>query len=246
MGEQEQLYDSLNKALKSSLTVIKYAIYPITVILFIILAIGIWWGVDLKSAKQDIDNIKAELNLKAKDVELSSKNLELSSKDLDYKAKESFRNLDKQFRTLETDFDRVNREYQKLQARYSEALLKNDELFKALKADSRKLEDFSNEIKKSISKYSADIEWAQKGVEQRKKDIELVLQKRNEQLEAVQQSIVLLTEYLLLVQAGRSTFPDPNLQREIDILNQMFVVLIPDSKQRNIMIQRILESINKK
>ena len=55
--------------------------------------------------------------------------------------------------------------------------------------------------------------------------------------------MVLLSEYLILVNTGRNKFPDPNAQREIDMFNQMLITLIPDMNERNTVIKRINDSI---
>jgi len=136
----------------------------------------------------------------------------------------------------------MNSDFQNLKTRYEEALGQNEKLYNELKADNVSLSDFSDTIKKTMTEYTDEIAYARKGVEQRKKDIESILKKRNEQLDAVGQTIVILAEYLVLVQEGRNKFPDPNAKREFDLLNKMIYTLVPDTKERNAIIKRINES----
>lgn len=239
MSDQEQLFDTINKALKSHFWVIKYAVYPISALLGIALLLGIWWGVDLKSAKGEVEHIRADMAFKAREIEILSR-------ELDFQAKERFRILSEQFKSIETDFGRIGGEYQRLQSKYNEALSKNDNLFKALQADNRSLSDFSEGIRQSVSKYTGEIELAKQGAEQRKKEADFLVQQTNAKLTSVQTSIVLLAEYLVLVQSGRSTFPDPNTNREISLLNEMLRTLIPNDAERNNIIQRINQATQKK
>ncbi len=235
MTDQEHLFDTLNKALKSHFWVIKYAVYPVSALLGIALILGIWWGMDLKSARSDVEQIRTDMALKAREIEISSRELDLQAKD-------RFRSLSEQFKSMEADFARIGGEYQRLQTRYNEALSKNQVLFSALQADNRSLSDFSEGIKKSVSKYTTEIELAKQGAEQRKKDAEFLVQQTSQKLGSVQTSIVLLTEYLVLVQNGRSTFPDPNINREISLLNEILRTLVPNDLERNAIIQRINKS----
>ncbi len=72
------------------------------------------------------------------------------------------------------------------------------------------------------------------------------MKERNEQLDAVKNSIVILAEYLLLVQKGTGIWSgDPNAQREIELLDQMLITLIPEKDERTEIINRLQKSIMK-
>ncbi len=233
----ENLYDSLTKGFQSILWVIKIAVYPTTLILVIILGFGLWWGVDIRNSKLEISSAKNEIENIRKSLSLKSREIEISSKEIESDTKKRFEELADQYTRFESEFMQMNSNFQ-------EALDQNEKLFNKLKADNRSLSDFSDTIKKTITKYTDEIEYARKGVEQRKKDIESILKKRNEQLDAVSQTMVLLTEYLVLVQAGRNRFPDPNAKREFSLINEMIYTLVPDANERNAIIKRINESTN--
>ena len=49
--KNEELYDSLQKAVTNSAWVIKWLIYPITVVFALLTGVGIWYGVSISSAK---------------------------------------------------------------------------------------------------------------------------------------------------------------------------------------------------
>lgn len=238
----ENLYDSLIKAFESTLSVIKYAVYPATFILALILGLSVWSGLDIKNSKSEISSTKNDIENIHKSLFLKSREIEISSKEIEYKTKEKFEDLAAQFAGYKSDFKQMNSDFQNLKIRYEEALGQNEKLYKELKANNASLSDFSDTIKKSMTDYTDEIAYARKGVEQRKKDIESILKKRNEQLDAVGQTIVILAEYLVLVQEGRNKFPDPNAKREFELLNEMIYTLVPDTNERNAIIKRINES----
>lgn len=240
----ENLYDSITKAFQSTFWVIKYAVYPATILLAIILSLSVWWGLDIKNSKSEISSTKNDIENIHKSLSLKSREIEISSKEIEANTKKRFEELAAQFTRFESDFEQMNSDFQNLSSRYEDALDQNEKLFKELKADNKSLSDFSDTIKETITKYTDEIAYARKGVEQRKKDIESILKKRNEQLDAVRQTIVLLTEYLVLVQAGRGKFPDPNKKRELSLINEMIYTLVPDANERNAIIKRINESTN--
>ena len=245
-NKSEKVYDSLNKAFNSSFSFIKYALYPVGILLSIILIIGIWWGIDIKNSKNDIENSKHEINNIQSNLELEAQKIELSSREFQIKAKDSYDSLATQFKDFKSQFKQIDSEFSILKKKYESAIDQNDKLFNQLKSDNRSLSDFSESIRKSISTYTYEIKYAQKGIDQRKKDIETILTKRNEELERVQKTIVLLAEYLVLVQMGRNQFPDPNTEREIKLINQMLYTLVPDQNQRNEIIKKLNEIANPK
>lgn len=244
MFETEKLYESLIKSFQSTILMIKYAIYPTTIVLALILGFSVWWGLDIRNSKSEISATKNEIDNIHKSLSLKKREIEISSKEIEFTTKERFEGLATQFTKFESDFKQMNIDFQNLRSQYEVALNQNKELFKELKADNTSLSDFSDTIKKTITNYTDEISYARKGVEQRKKDIESILKKRNEQLDAVRQTIILLTEYLALVQAGRNVFPDPNAKREINLINEMIYTLVPDVNKRNAIIKRINESTN--
>lgn len=241
----EKLYDSLTKAFESTIYIIKHAVYPTAALLTIIIGFSIWWGIDIRnskseilSTKNEIDNIHKSLSLKAREIVISSREIESDTK-IRYDA------LAAQFTQFESNFKQMNTVFKDLRNRYEKALSKNELLFKELKADNKSLTEFSDTIKSTIAKHTNEIAYARKGIEQRKKDIESILKKRNEQLDAASQTLVYLTEYLVLVQTGRNKTPDPNKKREINLINKMIYTLVPDKNQRNRIIKRIHESTNR-
>lgn len=238
----EELYDSLTKAFQSTVRLIKYAVYPAAIFLVLILSFSVWWGLDIKNSKSEISSTKQDIERIHKSLSLKSREIEISSKEIEYNAKEKFDDLVKQFNQFESGFKQMNTDFNHLKSRYEDALETNEQLFIDLKVDNRSLSDFSNTIKKTITKYTDEIAYARKGIEQRKKDIELILKKRNKQLEAVQRSTVLLLEYLVLMQSKSNIFPNPNIKKGVDILNKILIILVPDEKERRTIIERINKS----
>jgi hypothetical protein len=59
----------------------------------------------------------------------------------------------------------------------------------------------------------------------------------------VRQTVILLAEYLVLVQAGRNKFPDPNSDKEFLLISEMLFTLIPDVNERKKIIKRIKDSV---
>lgn len=239
----EDLYESLTKAFQSSIRVIKYVVYPATGVLVLIIAFGIWWGLDIKKSRSEISSTKLEVENIHKSLSLKSREIEISAKEIESNTKKRFEGLTAQFSRFESGFNKMNSDFLSLKSRYEEALNENDELFTELKADNQSLSEFSDAIKKTITEYTDEIAYARKGVEQRKKDIESILKKRNEQLEAIQKSTVLLLEYLVLMQSKSNVMPNPNIQKGINILNKILVILVPDEKERAAIVTRINESI---
>lgn len=239
----ENLYDSLTKAFQSSIRVIKYAVYPATTVLVLILAASIWWGLDIKKSKSEISSTKQEVENIHKSLSLKSREIEITAQEIEFNTKKRFEGLTAQFSQFESGFNQMNSDFLSLKSRYEDALAENDELFKVLKADNKSLSEFSDAIKKTITKYTDEISYAQKGVDQRKKDIESILKKRNEQLEAIQESTVLLLEYLVLMQSKPTVMPNPNIKKGIAILNKILVILVPDEKERTAIVTRINELI---
>jgi chromosome segregation ATPase len=244
MYASEKLYDSLTKAFQSTLLMIRYAVYPATLVLLLVLGLSVWWGIDIRNSKSEISSTRNEIENIHQSLSLKSREIEISSKEIESAANKRFEELAGQFTKFESDFKQMHADFQNLRIRYEAALNQNEKLFKELKTDNTSLSDFSGTIKETITKYTDEIAYARKGIEQRKKDIESILKKRNEQLDAVGQTIVLLTEYLVLAQAGRNQFPDPNAKREISLINEMIYTLVPDANERNVIIKRINESMN--
>lgn len=214
-------------------------IYPITGIFIVLTAVGIWYGVDIRSTANDIETIKKELEIRSREIGLTSRELE-------YQAKKDFDNLHNQFTELESNIQSIEANNKSLQDKYKSALAENEALFKELNANNSSLSEFSNKLKETTERYAKLIDLANQGAEQRKKDVELILSKRNEQLEAVQKSTVLLLEYLVLMQSKRNIFPNPNINKGIDILNKILVILVPDDKERSVFVGRINETIKGK
>lgn len=251
ISSKEMYYDSLSKALESQIKIIKRAIYPI---FFILVIFGILWGFNINSTKNDIERIHKEMLQKEKDVELATKNLDLSTREFNLVANENLDSLIIQFDKFKEDFKKINLEYSKLQNKYQKVLKRNESLYKQLLSDNESLEKFSSTIIKSVDEankeltdvkvqYLAEINYARKGAEEKKKDIEKVLKNRNEQLEAVQKSTVLLIEYLVLVQSTSNILPNPNIKKGIGILNEILRILIPDPRERSRVVKEINESI---
>ncbi len=163
----EGLYDSLTKAFTSTIRIIKYIAYPASAIITIILIFGLWWGIDIKNSKNEIDvtkvyveNIKSSLALKEREINVSTKEIET-------RAQERFDSLANNFKTFESEFEDMRGDFQTLIQRYEKVLTENDILFKDLQADNKSLQEFSNEIKYTISQYTEEIDYARKGIEER-------------------------------------------------------------------------------
>jgi len=200
---------------------------------------GIWFGVNINSAKNDMETIQKDLKIRSREVELTSRELE-------FEAKNHFKNLSDQFKSLEANLTSIETEHKILQEKYTQTLSQNETLFKELESDNRSLSAFSKKIKETIGSYADQIELAKQGADQRRKDVELILKKRNEQLEAVQESTVLLLEYLALMQSKSNVIPNPNVKKGIGILNKILVTLVPDEKERTKIVKRINETIEHK
>lgn len=247
--ESDKLYESLNKAFTSTTWMIRYFIYPVSFLLTVLIFLGIWWGVDIRNSKneiniskQEIDNIQKSLSLKEREINIIANEIVT---EMENRANASYESLQTKYIAFESNITTMSARFEELILRYESKLVINDSLFRELKDDNESLEDFSEQIRTTVSKYTSEIEYAKKGIEERKKDIELILQKRDAHLDAINETIVLLTEYLLLVQSGRNKFPDPNIELEIKILNQMLIILIPDSDKRDVIINRLNKNINR-
>ena len=167
-SSQEKIYSTINKTLSDALKIIKFLIYPLSLIFIFIV---IFWGVDIINLNNDLNNIKNGLELKLKEIELKQRETNLVAEEKLKLLNEKLITIDSSFAVLEDSYNQALNE-------------SNKELFK-LKANSKKLSEFSNTIESSISsaieryknvqkKYSSEIEYASKGAEQRKKDIEAI------------------------------------------------------------------------
>ena len=160
----ENLYDSITKAFQSTFWVIKYAVYPATILLAIILSLSVWWGFDIKNSKSEISSTKNDIENIHKSLSLKSREIEISSKEIEANTKKRFEELAAQFTRFESDFEQMDSDFQNLSSRYEDALDQNEKLFKELKADNKSLSDFSDTIKETITKYTDEIAYARKGV----------------------------------------------------------------------------------
>ena len=241
--EKEKLYEEISKAYEAAIKVIKRSVYPATFILSVILLFGLWWGIDLKNSQNDVNITKMQVEGIELDLRYKSKDLNDQMNSILDSARASFSALKSDFSEFQRKYSIIINDYNDLKVKYEKALKENEMLLSELRGDSRSLSEYSTTIKNTLGSYKSDIEYAEKGIKQRKEDIEAVLKKRNEQLNSVSKSIEYLTEYLVLVQAGRNKFPDPNIQKEIDILNNILATLIPDPNERSKVINRIESSI---
>ena len=182
-NSQEKFYSFLTKTLSDWIHLIKYLVYPITIIFIIIFFI---WGIDIIQLNSELNNIKTNLDLKIKEIDIKQRETNVI-------AEEKLKLLNAQLKYIDSSFT-------ELETSYNDALKESNEELSKLKANSKNLSDFSSTIKYSISsaleeykkaqnKYSAEIEYASKGADQRKKDIEEIFQQSKKLLLSVAEII---------------------------------------------------------
>jgi len=171
LKSQERLYSVLTKTFSDGIHIIKYLIYPITIIFVIIF---IFWGIDIIQLNNELDNIKVNLDQKIKEIDLKQRETNIMAEE--------------KLKLLNTRLIYIDSSFSTLEDSYNKALKESNEELSKLIANSKSIGDFSKTIKASISsalneykkaqnKYSAEIEYASKGADQRKKDIEEIFQR---------------------------------------------------------------------
>jgi len=166
LSEHEQIYQSLNKTLSDVFRVIKFLIWPITILFVIVIII---WGVDIYKLRNELENIKNSL-------ELSKKEIELSEREANLQARESLVALTKKLATIDSTFNVLELEYHK-------ALNESKNQLISLQHNTENFEKFSTTIQNNIDKalveyeniqrkYVSEIEYAAKGAELRKEDMD--------------------------------------------------------------------------
>lgn len=180
---QEEFYSKLTKTLSDWLKLVKYLLYPITIVFIILFII---WGIDIIQLNNELSNIKNNLDLKIKEIDIKQRETNLI-------AEEKLKILNEKLKSIDSSFS-------ELESSYINALNEsNDELSK-LKTNSQNLNSFSNTIKNSMAsaledykkaqnKYSTEIEYATKGADQRKKDIEEIFQQSKKLLLSITEII---------------------------------------------------------
>lgn len=174
-SDQEKIYQSLNKTVTDVLRVIKFLIWPITIIF---LFVAIFWGVDIIKLHSELENIKNGLDISKKEIEVSEREANL-------KARESLADLTNRLAKIDSTFKYYELEYIKA---LEESKTQRDKLQK----DSNSLDEFSTMIQEDIKdamteyesiqqKYADEIEYAAKGAKQRKEDMDK-LYRENRQL----------------------------------------------------------------
>lgn len=171
---QEKIYQTLNKTLTDSFRIIKYLIWPIS-ILFIVVVI--FWGVDIYKLRNELDNIKQSLDLKKVEIDLAQRETNI-------KAIESLN-------ALKIKLEKIDSTFGNLEAEYMEALRESNEQLASLRTNADRLSEFSNVIQSNTNKsideykeiqlrYSEEIKYASIGADQRKKDMEKMFRESTE------------------------------------------------------------------
>lgn len=171
ISPQEKIYSTINKTLSDAVRLIKFLVWPLSVIFIFIV---IFWGVDIIKLNSELDNIKEGLDLKLVEIDLKQRETNLL-------AEEKLNLLNQKLAYIDSSFT-------KLERAYNQALLESNKELEKLKTNSKNLSEFSTTIESSTEsavekyknaqeKYSTEIEYASKGAEERKRDIEESFQK---------------------------------------------------------------------
>jgi hypothetical protein len=167
---QEKLYSLLNKTTSDVLRIIKYLIYPLSMIFILIV---IFWGVDIIKLNNELSNIKESLDIKLDKIDVKQRETNLVA--------------DEKLVILKSKLEHIDSTFSKMEKEYEHALQISNTELKKLQSSSNNVSDYSmtietalnNSLKdyeKAKNKYSTEIEYASKGAEQRKKDIEQMFQ----------------------------------------------------------------------
>jgi len=168
--KQEMFYETLNKATSAALKIIKWAIYPLTLLFIIVLFV---WGININNLNNELTDIKSSLDIRIKEIDIKQKEVTLFMN-------ENLFNMKKKKETIDTTFGKLRKEYEATLNR-SNTELNN------LKQTSRSANEYSKSIEKAINtsisdfkeakiKYNKEIEYASKGADMRKNDIEKIFQ----------------------------------------------------------------------
>src|SRR3989304_7250545 len=125
-NSQEKFYSFLTKTLSDWIHLIKYLVYPITIIFIIIFFI---WGIDIIQLNSELNNIKTNLDLKIKEIDIKQRETNVI-------AEEKLKLLNAQLKYIDSSFT-------ELETSYNDALKESNEELSKLKANSKNLSDFS-------------------------------------------------------------------------------------------------------
>lgn len=167
---QEKFYGIINKTLSDAIKLLKYAIYPLAIAIILVVVI---WGVDIIKLHAQLENIKSGLDLKIQAIDIKQRETNVIAEEKLTLLKKKLSSIDSSFSALENEYKKALKE-------------SNNELIK-LKNNSKNVGDISKSINDAMNstlkdyeeikiKYSTEIEYASKGADQRKKDIEKIFQ----------------------------------------------------------------------
>ena len=208
---QEKIYTNLNKLISSTITSIKWFIYPLIIIfIFVAFLFAIFYGMDIVNLDKELNSIKSNLDLKLKDIDIKERETNLV-------VQESLAILKKKQEEID-----------------SALITSNGELAK-LTNNSKTLSEYSNSIKQTINeaknKYSSEIEYATKGADQRKKDIEQNFQESNKLLLNLADIIENTTHYI--EENSRGLIADESYDAtKVKLLNRQLKQQLIDFKKK--------------
>lgn len=171
MKSNEVLFDRINKHFILYLKILKWTIWPMFIL---IAAFALYFGIDLKNTKSELDKMYNSIQLKEKEISILHREIIVENKEFDSKIKVQYDEL--LFR-----FDSLNRELELIIDKHKGVIKKaNDQIditsdkYQDLLDESESLEDFSETIKTSVidankdlknfkEEYITEIELAKKG-----------------------------------------------------------------------------------
>jgi len=246
-SNEEVIYSRLNKAMSNIFRVIWILVWPLGVIFAIILC---WLGYNTHIRIGQIDTLKQDLMNKGVEVSDMVSRIQMSRIELNEKQDEIKRDQEKLSEEIQKQMNEIaklgkstadttrrgNTLIEKVEKARSQAettkkttenlLVKNqiiiDEQIKFVELNKNKIADQLTNISKNSEKLITEVKT-----------------NTDDEFERNKKIVSLFVEYQILVTKGRSIFPDPNLNAELKLLDQVALLLYPDSKERNEFIQKI-------
>lgn len=238
---QEEIFLSLNQTIKSATSVIKWLIWPATVV-FLFGAGLLGWTSYVKIGR--LDKLEEEIQTKKNEVT-----------DLVYKVQEKRmeinddqESLKKEQQVLEEEIGAQMNEIVKLKQRSSSVTAQGNSLISNIEKTRVHAQDLLDKTDYRLNEQNSyleinknKIELAIKGINDKEAMLEQLKKEREIEIEKIKNVNSLFIEYLFYVAKGRNSFPDPYMEQEIEILNRIAFILYPSEKERTAFVQKIMK-----
>ena len=229
LESQEEIYKGLNTLIQRTLKVITLAFWPFAVLLLLVgsfLGFNLWDIRDQMSDKLDkVNDIAYSIQEERIAINKTQEDLKIEQQDLRDKI---------QTQVIELD---------DLKQRTVTVTEESDHLLTDIQVGTRELLDRAEEQIEDQNRFlednKAQIEKALQGINEKEKLLEDLKNEQDKALKKIEDIAVLFTEYNVLLIKGRSSFPDPNLKRESEILNEITQLLFENPKDRSNFIHRM-------